>query len=103
MVLEWFSVLAGEFGQAAALVVAVLYGGYKFRRIKTIIGGIVGAIGTFATIGAVVIGAIVLGSATGWVSVDLGQAVSDLSSGAGTAWDVAGRQLFEWVTQEVMG
>ena len=103
MPFEWFSVLSGQFGQAAALVVAVVYGGYKFRRIKAILGGMVAAIGTVATIGAVVVGALILGMATGWISIDLGQMISDLSAGAGTAWDVAGRQLFDWIATEVSG
>jgi len=103
MPFEWFSVLSGQFGQTAALVVAVLYGGYKFRRIKSILGGAVAAVGTVATFGALVVGAIVLGTATGWVSIDLGQAMRDLSAAGGAAWDVIGRQLFEWLAQEVMG
>lgn len=61
-----------------------------------------GAIGTAATIGAVVIGALVLGMATGWVSIDLGQMISDLWNGGTALWDSAGKHVFEWITQEVL-
>jgi len=100
---EWFDVLVGQFGEVVGVVIAVLYGGYKFHRVKTIIGGMVAAIGTAATFGALVVAALVVGSVTGWVSVDLGQAINDLSSGAGTAWDTVGQPAIDWLTSEVMG
>ncbi|WP_018259351.1 hypothetical protein [Halomicrobium katesii] len=102
MQFEWFSILTGEIGRSAALVVAVVYGGLKFRRISALLSGIVGAIGTAATIGAVVIGALVLGMATGWVSIDLGQMLSDLWTGGTALWDTAGKHVFEWVSKEVI-
>ncbi|KOX92826.1 hypothetical protein AMS69_10230 [Haloarcula rubripromontorii] len=99
---EWFSVLVGEFGKEVALVTAVVYGGYKFRRIQSILGGVVGAIGTAATFGALTVGALVLGMATGWISVDAGQMLGDIVSGAGTAWDIIGQDAVEWLTTEVL-
>ena len=102
MLFEWFDVLNGQFGRSAALVVAVLYGGLKFRRISALLSGIVGAIGTAATIGAVVVGALVLGMATGWVSIDLGQMLSDLWNGGTALWDSTGKHVFEWIRQEAL-
>jgi hypothetical protein len=99
---DWFSALVAEFGKEVALVTAVVYGGYKFRRIKSIIGGLVAAVGTVATFGALVVGALVLGMATGWISIDVGQMIGDIVSGAGTAWDVAGEDAVNWVTTEVL-
>ena len=99
---DWFSTLVAQFGKEVALVVAVLYGGYKFRRIKSIIGGLVAAVGTVATFGALTVGALVLGMATGWVSVDVGQMLGDIVSGAGTAWDVIGEDAVDWLSTEVL-
>ncbi|GGK64531.1 hypothetical protein [Haloarcula sebkhae] len=100
---DWFSALVAEFGKEVALVVAVLYGGYKFRRIQSLIGGVVAAVGTAATFLALIVGALVLGMATGWISVDVGQMIGDIVAGAGTAWDVAGEDALDWVTTEVLG
>ena len=99
---DWFSALVAQFGKEVALVVAVLYGGYKFRRIKSIIGGLVAAVGTVATFGALTVGALVLGMATGWVSVDVGQMLGDIVSGAGTAWDIIGEDAVDWISTEVL-
>jgi hypothetical protein len=101
MAFEWFGALVAQFGREVALVIAVLYGGYKFRRIKSILGGLVAAIGTAATVGALVIGALVLGMAGGWIAIDVGQIVGDVTTGAGTVWDVAGKRVVDWVSQEV--
>lgn len=100
---DWFSALVAEFGKEVALVVAVLYGGYKFRRIQKVLGALVAAVGTVATFGALTVGALVLGMATGWISVDVGQMLGDIVSGAGTAWDVAGKGAVDWITTEVLG
>ncbi|NHN63831.1 hypothetical protein G9463_11050 [Haloarcula sp. JP-Z28] len=99
---DWFGALVAEFGKEVALVTAVVYGGYKFRRIKSIIGGLVAAVGTVATFGALTVGALVLGMATGWISVDVGQMIGDIVAGAGTAWDVAGKGAVDWLTTEVL-
>jgi len=98
----WFGALVAEFGREVALVVAVLYGGYKFRRIQSLIGGLVAVIGTAATFGALVVGTLVLGMASGWIAVDVGQMIGDLASGAGTVWDTVGKAAVDWVTTEVM-
>lgn len=99
---DWFSALVAEFGKEVALVTAVVYGGYKFRRIRSVVGGLVAAVGTVATFWALIVGALVLGMATGWISIDVGQMIGDIVSGAGTAWDVAGEDAVNWVTTEVL-
>ena len=99
---EWFAALAGQFGQEVAMVVAVLYGGYKFKRIKTILASLVGSIGFVATMGGVVVGAVVLASAMGWVQLNPGQMLSDVVGGAGAVWDIVGKPLTDWMTSEVL-
>lgn len=91
MAFEWFSALVSQFGKEVAMAIAVLYGGYKFHRIKSIFGTAVSSVGFAATVGAIVVGAVVLASTLGWVALDPGKMLSDITSGAGAIWDIIGK------------
>lgn len=94
MVFEWFGIVMSEFGREAAMVVALLYGGYKYHRIKSILGSAIGSIGFAATMGVVVLGAVVVASVLDWVALNPGQMFGDLVGGAGVLW--------EWVVSPVV-
>ena len=88
MAFEWFGALVAQFGKEVAMAIAVLYGGYKFHRIKSILGAVVSSIGFAATVGAMVVGGVVLASTLGWVSLAPAKMLSDVTGGAGTLWEV---------------
>lgn len=88
MAFEWFGTLVAEFGKEVAMTVAVVYGGYKFHRLKSILGAAVSSIGFAATVGAIVLGAVVLASTLGWVALDPAKMFSDLTGGAGALWNL---------------
>jgi hypothetical protein len=44
----------------------------------------------------VVVGAVVLASVVGWISVNPGQMLGDIAGGAGAVWDLVGKGLVDW-------
>jgi hypothetical protein len=93
--LDWFGVLVGEFGKEVAAVLGLLYGTYKFKRVKSFAGTIVDGIGFAATTGAVIVGSVFMGSSLGWVSIDVGQAVSDIIGGGQAVWSLIGDHVLD--------
>jgi len=85
--------------QHLSLQVASVAGGvyalYKYRRVKSIIGVVIGGIGTLGFAGAVLVGGGALAVAMGWL--DLGALVTDSIAAADTLWSAVGDRVVEAV------
>ncbi|SHG78607.1 hypothetical protein [Halobaculum gomorrense] len=96
-----FGTLGQYLGPEALALAGIAYGVYKFRRLRSLLGGAVAIAGTA---GSLAIGSLVtigVGILLGWWDPNLAQIAGDVTGAGGAAWDVLTGPVWSFVEEYV--